>query len=173
MKFGGKQANCLISLFRGFKEVPGAVPFAVQLNSSDVTVAPFIVDNAFVPSRVVALFSTISMIFGRCSLAQIIESIIPVFFVDVINFVFWPFACHPDPNNAMGEVCFTQNAEFDTSKVVLPTSNITSVGTSGHRDAPSQFSGVWRVIKDFLEVSLGEIVAGVFVSHTISYHTRR
>jgi len=121
--------------------------------------------HSFVACFVVFLRTSISMVLRRSRLTQVIPSVVRLIFVNMVNFVFGPFSCHPKPDDAVHHVFLSPNSYFYASAGLLKTGYF-SYGSSYRKfNFPAQFSSVSVIAKKLSDLLRGKISVCVFMCH--------
>jgi hypothetical protein len=163
MQFSGKFANSSIRFFCCFEAVACVVPFAIQLDASNIQLAFFIKCDALKSRCVVFLHATISMVFRRRSFTKIFPTVIRPIFVYMIDFFSWPGSCHPKPNNSMCKIVMPPNTYFNSALIINRSGGISDMNTFRQHSFPCQASGFWSIIKDTAHKICANIVMRIFV----------
>ena len=155
-----------VSFVGGFGRIKRTkvVPVAVQFYSSDPSLCPD-TRHSLIPTGVVFLRTSVSMVFGRGGFTKIFPPVISSVFVRVVDFVLRPISCYPKPYYSVDQVPFPVD-----SYAVVPSgayrscNGVTGLSTSC-RGFPYKRARFFVVAEYFFNVFLSKIVSCVFMFH--------
>lgn len=168
--FFGGFASSVVGFFGSAKQTQ-AVSFSAVFNRGQEFLRSRCEAYAFIPRFVILLRTPISVILRRSSVAQIFPDVVRLIFVDVVDFVFRPFAFHVKPRKAMGHIFFVVDPNFYSVFSVHASSSFSRHPSPRKPNFPRKKPGYGVVMQDRAEILCRQISERVLVA--AFHHTGR